>query len=132
MRESLMANKGFTLIELIMTIVLAAIILIPTSVVVVESVHNAHLPEYYTIASSLLGREIERVTNLRFSAVANEGPASYTGDFSSYSYKVSFYYVNSGALNTQVAGPTDYKRITITIFRSGFPSLAAVTMATNN
>lgn len=127
-----MKKNGFTLIELIMTIVVGAIILIPTSVVLVESVTHTRMPEHYTTASALLDREIERVSDLRFSAVANEGPAAYGGNFSDYSRQVSFYYVNSGALNTQVAGPTDYKRITITISRSGFPSVSAVTLTTNN
>lgn len=127
-----MKKNGFTLIELIMTIVIGAIILIPVSVLVVESVTNTIMPEHFAIASSLLEREIERVSNLRFSAVANEGPTSYGGNFSEYLRQVSFYYVNSGALNTQVAGPTDYKRVTITISRSGLPSVSAVTLLTNN
>lgn len=113
MRRKEIHNKGLTLIELIITIVIAAIVLLPTSMVVVESVRHAHLPEYYTIASSLLEREVERVTNLRFGAVTNEGPTSYSGNFSNYSYQLSFYYVNAGDLNTQVTGPTDYKRVTI-------------------
>ncbi len=125
-------KRGFTLIELIMAVIISAVILIPVSAVVIESLLNTIHPEYFTIASFLLEREIERVSSLRFSEVADEGPISYSGNFSSYAYQVSFYYVNAGSLNTQVAGPTDYKRVTVTISRAGFPSVSAVTLATDN
>jgi prepilin-type N-terminal cleavage/methylation domain-containing protein len=124
-------NYGFTLVELVVAIVLGAIILIPTSVVVVEAMMKSVNPEYFTTASFLLEQELERVENLRFSEVANQGPTAYTGNFSTYSYQVSFYYVNPGALNTQVAGPTDYKRVTISIARLGLPSLSAVALKSN-
>lgn len=125
-------NPGLTLIELILTMVVAAIILLPASIAVVESVCNSHLPEHYTIASSLLQREAEHIAYLRFSAVVNEGPLSYAGNFSNYSYQVNCCYVDPGDLNTAVPGPTNYKRVTITILRSGFPDISAVTLSTNN
>jgi hypothetical protein len=116
-----------------MAIVIGAIILIPTSVVVVESLRNAFLPEHLTVASGLLQREIERVTNLKFADVDNDGPNAYGGSFSDYSYQVAYYYVDAGDLNT-VSGspPTDYKRVTITISRSGHPNVSGVTLVTNN
>ncbi|PIU40866.1 MAG: hypothetical protein COS99_08145 [Candidatus Omnitrophica bacterium CG07_land_8_20_14_0_80_42_15] len=127
------SDKGLTLIELIMTIVIASVILIPVSVVIIESVQNAFLPEHFIAVSSLLESELERVTNLRFSNVVNEGPTEYTGNFSDYSHQVSYYYVDSGNLNTLSASPsTNYKRIQITVSRPGFPSVEAVTLATNN
>lgn len=125
-------NPGLTLIELILTMVVAAIVLVPASIAVVESVCHSHWPEHYTIASALLQREAERIAHLRFSAVVNEGPLSYGGNFSNYSYQVNCCYVDSGGLNTAVPGPTDYKRVTLTILRSGFPDISAVTVVTNN
>ncbi|NQT47144.1 MAG: type II secretion system protein [Candidatus Omnitrophica bacterium] len=128
----LSADKGLTLIELVMAIVIAAIVLTPTSIVIVESVRNAFLPEHLTIASSLAEREIERVTNLRFSEVAADSN-TYTGDFSDYSWDVDFYYVAGNDLNTSVSpAVTGYKRVTITISRPGFPDVSAVTVLTDN
>jgi prepilin-type N-terminal cleavage/methylation domain-containing protein len=127
------AQRGLTLIELVMAIIIGAVILIPVSVVVVESVRNAFLPEHLTIASGLLEREIGRVTNLRFGDVDNDGPNAYTGNFSDYSYQVSYYYVDGGDLITLSGSPpTDYKRVTITISRSGYPNITGVTLVTNN
>lgn len=125
-------RAGFTLIELIMTIVIAAVIIIPTSVIVYESIRNAFLPEYITISSSLLEAQLERVTNLRFESVVNEGPINFGGDFSNYSYGVNVFYVNPGDLNMQIGFPSDYKRVEITIFHLGLPDVKAVTLLTNN
>lgn len=125
-------QRGLTLVELVMTIIIASVVLAPTSIITVASIRGARLPEHYAIASSLLEREIERVGNLRFSAVVNEGPTAYTGNFSSYSYQVSFSYVNSANLNVTVAGATDFKRATVTISSPGLPALSAVTIVTNH
>ena len=123
---------GFTLVELVMAIVIAAIVLTPTSMVVYESLRNTFLPEHFTIASSLLQGEMERVSNLRFDNIINQGPTSYTGDFSEYSYQVFFYYVEPSDLNTESSVPTDYKRVQVSVFHSGFPTVMAVTLVTNN
>ena len=125
-------TKGLTLIELVIAIVIAAVILTPTSLVVYESLRNAFLPEYVTVASSLLEAEVERVTNLRFDEVVNEGPVSFPGNFSGYTYTVSYFYVAGNNLNTPWAIPTDYKRITVTVSRQGFAPLEAVTLAARN
>ena len=131
-------RNGFTLIELIMVIIIASAILVPLSVVVVESLRRTLLPEHFTMGSCLLEGKAEEVTNRRFSDIeAMIGGAgesgTFTGNFSDYSYSISApYYVDPSDLNTQVAGPTDYLRIQITISRTGFPSVSAVTLVTDN
>lgn len=125
-------KKGFTLIELIMAIVIGAIILTPTSIIVVESVRNTFLPEYFTIASSLLEEKVEQVTNLRYGNLTNQA-GSFTGNFSDYSYDVTVNYVDAGDLTMPVdPTETDYKRAQITISRLGFPDVSTTTLATNN
>ncbi len=123
--------KGLTFIELIIVIIIGAVILVPLGAVVVQSVNKAFLPEHYTVSSGLLEGELERVSNLRFANVAAES-GSFTGDFSNYSYDVSFYYVTGSDLITPSPTVTAYKRALVTISRSGFPSLSAVTLITDN
>ena len=126
-------KKGFTLVELIMVIAIGAIILVPTALVVVESLRSTFLPEYYTIASSLLEDRVEWVTNLRFAEVVNSGPTSFSGNFSGYSYQVTVNYVQPADLNTPVdPTATDYKRVQVAILHSGFPDVTATTLRTNN
>ena len=126
-----MGKKSFTLIELVITIVIASIVLVPTSLVVYESVINTFLPEYYTIASSLLEQEIERIQAKRFSEVLAE-TVNFTGNFSDYASTISFYYVTGAALNTESPSSTDYKRVKVVISRSGFPNIEGVTLVTDN
>jgi len=126
-------NRGFTLVELIVAIVIGAIILIPTSFVVVESVRNTFLPEYFTIASSLLEDRIEWVSGLRFNDLTDQGPTAFAGKFDNYFYQIAVNYVDSGELNTPVDPiKTDYKRAQIIISHPGFPDLTAITLLTNN
>jgi len=133
MHNILMRKNSFTLIELILSITIATIILTPLSMVIVESVVNAFLPEHYETASALLGGELERVANLRFANVVDESSTSFTGNFSQYSYQVDVDYVNGNALNTSVSPTvTAYKRAEITISHSGFPDVVAVTVVTDN
>ena len=124
-------KSGLTLIELVIVIIIGAVILVPLGAVVVQAANKAFLPEHYTIASGLLEGVVERVANLRFSDVAAES-GSFTGIFSNYSYDVSFYYVAGSDLTAQSPSATAYKRALITISRSGFPSLSAVTLITDH
>ncbi|MFC1703889.1 prepilin-type N-terminal cleavage/methylation domain-containing protein [Candidatus Omnitrophota bacterium] len=129
------SRHGLTLIELIMAIVIAAIILTPTSLVIIESVRNAFLPEYFTIASSLLERELERLTNLRFTdPELDEGTKSGTfpGVFSNYTYNVEVTFVTEDFLVSTLPSGTDYKRVTIAISRPGFPNVQGVSLVTNH
>lgn len=127
-----MKKSAVTLVELTIFIVVIAIVLAGVGIVIVNSLKNTALPEYYTIASSLAKREMERVVNQRFFSIVSEGPINYTGNFSQYSYQVVVNYVNGKALNTPVPGATNYKRIQIIIRRAGFPDVSLVTLATNN
>lgn len=124
--------SGITIVELVIFIIIIGIIAAPLAVVIANAMRNTVIPEYYTIASALARREIERTTNKRFSAIADEGPTDYTGNFSAYSYQIAVDYVQPGALNTPVVGPTDYKRIKVTIRRAGFEDVGIVTLSTNN
>jgi len=131
--NNIMKNRAFTLIELMITIVIAAIIITPLTVLMMQVVTNSILPEHYQIATSLLEGEIEKVANLRFDSVIDEGPTSYAGDFAGYSYQVDAEYVNANALNTSVSPTaTAYKKVSITISRTAFPDVSAVTLVTDN
>jgi prepilin-type N-terminal cleavage/methylation domain-containing protein len=126
-------KQGFTLIELIIVIAIAAVIITPLSIFLFEASTRTLFPEHYQIASSLLEGRLEEISGRRFNSVVNEGPTSFTGDFSRYSYQISFYYVDGSSLNSPSASPTtDYKRVLITVSRAGLPDVSAVTVVTNN
>lgn len=127
------SQSGITLVELVIFIIVVAIVSMPLSVILKNTLSETVLPEHYTIASSLARKEVENVVNLQFSTITDVAETSYTGNFSQYSYEISVDNVAGDDLNTPVADDsTDYKRVEITIKRSGFPDVAVVTLITNN
>ena len=43
----------------------------------------------------------------------------FAGSFSAYNYQIAVDYVESGALDTPVVGPTDFKRMRVIVTRDG-------------
>lgn len=132
----ILKKSGVTLVELVVLIIVASIILLPLSAIITEAIRKTLVPEHYGIASRLAIREMEQVVSKNFGdiAIATTGPNNYTGNFSQYTYKIKVDYVNPGALNTPVLVPdnNDYKRIEITISRTGFEDISLVSLVTNN
>lgn len=58
--------NGFTLIELIMTILLIGIVIIPSSIFIIESVRGAFKSEDIIIAVNLARMELEKINNLTY------------------------------------------------------------------
>ena len=127
-----MNKKSFTLIEVMMAVGVAAIILTPLSILIIQATTRAQIPEHYQIASALLEEELERVASLRFAEVVTSS-GSFPGSFSHYSYQVNVDYVDGNDLTTPSGSPpTDYKRVLITVSRTGLPDLTATAAITNN
>lgn len=86
-----MRQKGFTLIELIIVIVVMGVACAGLAAAISASIINTHKPEVLSTATALAEKEAERVIRLAFSSVADENrgaPQSYTGAFSNYSREV--------------------------------------------
>ncbi|NQT30461.1 MAG: prepilin-type N-terminal cleavage/methylation domain-containing protein [Candidatus Saganbacteria bacterium] len=125
-----MTKKGFTLIELVVSIVIAAIIFISLATALSITLWHTVKPEYYTVAAGLAAGEIDRVTNQKFSNVTSEATTAFAGNFSDYNYQVAVDYVDGADLTQVLMSPTDYKRVIITISRSNFPNVVVTTLAT--
>jgi len=125
-------DSGFTLIEIIAVIVILAIVLTPFSILVVNVMRQNIYSQALATATSLTEEEMERVTNLRFSAVTNEAAVSFSVPFSVYTHQVIVDYVNANALNTPVAGPTDYKRVQIRVNSSISGTITLTTLVAND
>ncbi|MFH1876291.1 MAG: prepilin-type N-terminal cleavage/methylation domain-containing protein [Candidatus Omnitrophota bacterium] len=70
---------GFTLIELIMTIVVVAIIALPLSVMLSQQVQSTFRSSDYSSALNLARLEMEKVNNLAYDSIASGTFASYEG-----------------------------------------------------
>ena len=107
-------NKtAFTLIELIMTVVLVAIVVIPSSIFIVESIGGAFRAGDTTVVVNLARMEIERTNNLAYAHadIAGEGITPIP-DYEGYNYDLS----------REVAfidGDTDIKEINVKVYPAG-------------
>lgn len=113
-------SRGFSLIEAILAIVLlSASFLGLVHVMSDTTTHNIDID--ISTTAVMLAREVMDQTKAKsFSNVSSVSATSFGGDFANYTYAISVGYVNSGDLNTTVAGPTSYKRITVTVTANGW------------
>jgi prepilin-type N-terminal cleavage/methylation domain-containing protein len=82
---SLMTVKGFSLIELIMTIVVVSIVAIPLSLLISQHVESAIQSEDYAMAVNLARFEMEKVNNMNYTSIVDASFSNYQG----YNYDVT-------------------------------------------
>lgn len=113
-------SKGFTLIEAIITLVVLSIAAGGVLSVFSTGIKGSADPLIINQAISLAQGEMDVIMSVKrqvngFAAIgvgvsecASTMPAGFT-------CVRNIYFVNAGDLNTQVAGPTEYKRIRVTV-----------------
>lgn len=105
-------HKGFTLIELILTIVVVGVIAVPLALVVGEHVVNLFYSEDVTITRELARFEMEKVNNLDYNNITDNNISDYEG----YSYDVSRKVIyEEGGSGTDES----LKRVTVKVFKAG-------------
>lgn len=72
-------KRGFTLIELVMTIVVAGIIAVPLSLMIFKQVEGTFLSEDIAVCNNLLRFQMEKVNNLSFSSIADTAISNFEG-----------------------------------------------------
>jgi prepilin-type N-terminal cleavage/methylation domain-containing protein len=116
-------QRGFTLIEVIITIVLLAILTSGLMAMFTTYSQSNGDPSVITEATELAQEKLDLIIADKqnpargFNYVTN---ANYPGEnpvagFPGFSRNVNVIFVNSGGLNTTVAGPTNYKNVTVII-----------------
>jgi prepilin-type N-terminal cleavage/methylation domain-containing protein len=105
--------KGFTLIELIMTIVVVGIVALPISVTLARHVQSVFESQDMTIATNLARFDLELMNNTDYTSIAS---ASFTG-YQGYDYDLTrtvVSYVNGWWFSTEST-----KKITVQVNKSG-------------
>ncbi|MCB9757644.1 MAG: prepilin-type N-terminal cleavage/methylation domain-containing protein [Candidatus Omnitrophica bacterium] len=111
-------TAGFTLIELVMAIVVAAIIAIPLSVTIASYVKGAFASQDSAMAIALARYDIERVNKMSFASMVSVSFSNYLG----YSYDVTrtvSYIQGSGS------SAESLKKIIVDVRRSGNSAVLA-------
>jgi len=104
--------RGFTLIELIMTIVVVSIVAIPLSLFLGQHVTSVVQSEDYTMAADLARREMERVKNMAYANVVSASFLNYQG----YNYDITM--TVSFAQGTALT-PESLKLVRVDVRKSG-------------
>lgn len=116
-------NKGFTLIELIIFIIIGGIFL-PASFVAFTSVMNNYSrPDYYVKAMFYADKRMAEITNNTYDNITSAlctSPNSPTDEGGGYTTECSVVTINPD-LSTTNPNP-NYKRITVTVRYSGLLS----------
>ena len=80
-------KNGFTLIELMMTIIVTGIIAVPLSLLLFQHVDSTFKSQYYTLGLNLARFEIEKVSNLVYATVTT-GTFNFP-NYNGYNYDVT-------------------------------------------
>jgi type II secretory pathway pseudopilin PulG len=112
-------NKGFTLIEIIVLIVMAGILLPAIIVPFATGVKGSGKPEMATTAMYLAHQKMEELMKYQYlnSALNPTALTSYAdiSGFSGYQWQWEIYYVDSNFLNPDLVTHRGYKRILVRV-----------------
>jgi type II secretory pathway pseudopilin PulG len=112
-------NKGFTLIEIIVLIVMAGILLPAIIVPFATGVKGSGKPEMATTAMYLSHQKMEEFMKYQYlnSALNSTAMTSYAdiSGFSGYQWQWEIYYVDSNFLNPDLVTHRGYKRILVRV-----------------
>lgn len=127
-------KKGFSLLELVMTIVIAGIIIFPLLNVFINAAAKNPTLEALGVALHLAEAKMESVSNKTFASITAEGVTPFVGGaFSGYNSEVIMHFVASTELETFVdPAETDYKWLKIKVTSSSFPGTVELTTLVTN
>lgn len=108
-------KKGITLIEVIISIVVIAIIMYSSVQVFVSSGAKGANVEVFSVAQSLAENKLEECIGKSFAYISSEAQTSFSSPLNSYSYQIVVNYVSKEALDASVGYTTSYKKITVQI-----------------
>ncbi|MFH1683390.1 MAG: type II secretion system protein [Candidatus Margulisiibacteriota bacterium] len=107
--------KGFTLIEVIISLVVIAVIMYAGLAVFITSGTKGVNVDVFTVAQALAEDKLEEALVQDFVNVSSESETNFSGDLAGYSYEITVNYVSTEALDIAVGGPTDHKKINVQI-----------------
>ena len=112
-------SNGFTLIETIITLVVLSLAAVGVLSVFTSGMKGSANPLILSQATQFAQGEMDQVFGEKaangFNTIAVGNPLACATAVAGFNCSRNIYYVNSGNLNTQVGGPTNYKHVTVTV-----------------
>jgi prepilin-type N-terminal cleavage/methylation domain-containing protein len=129
-------SGGFSLIEIIITLVVLSIAAVGVLSVFTAGIKGSANPLLINQAVQLAQGEMDQVLGEKtangFAAIAIGNPLGCNSTMlAGFNCSRNIYYVNPGALDTQVGGPTNYKHVTVTITEANIGSVILDGLVTN-
>ena len=120
-------QKGFTLIEIIMTIVVIGIVAVPLSLFIFENVKSTMQSEEYSLAINLARMDMERIYNTSYANIVSATFPGYQG------YKFDVQRTVSFAAGSSISAESlKLVRVTVTDPGDSSPSITFVTYIARN
>lgn len=118
MRPRPRTQRGFTIVELVITVVVLGILMYALISIFITAGFRGVNVDTFTVAQSLAENKLEEVSSRDFEAISSEAETNFSGDLDDYSYEFVVNYVTPEALNAATTLETDYKRIKVLIRHS--------------
>jgi len=132
LKRYLKVQKGFSLIESVLAIVIIGGALIGLSQMLTETTMDNIDIDISTVGVFLAHETMVETMAQDFGNINDVLTTPYTGNFANHSYQVAVDYVNDSNLDSPVGGPTDYKRVVVTVTSSVWPgSITLTSLAVN-
>lgn len=123
-------RKGFTLIEMAMTIVVLGIAVITIMSMFIESSKQSVVCEVTAVATGLAEGKMEEVLRNSFTNVNSQATTAFSSPFEAYSSSVVVDYVN-GSDFSHSGSNTEYKKVTVTVSHSAISNVVLDTIVSN-
>ncbi|MBN1794349.1 MAG: type II secretion system protein [Candidatus Omnitrophica bacterium] len=124
-------SDGYFLLELVLIIVVIGIALLPVASSIGIALQNSTVNEAKTVAKNLAEGIMEKTLRETFLSVADASATTFPNPLDNYSYTVNCDYVQPSDLDTAVAGPTDHKRVEVTVYKNSVQYARLVSVKTD-
>ena len=108
-------KKGFTLVEIIISVVVIAIIAYAGIAVYSTSAVKDVAVDVFTVAQSLAEGKLEETMAKDFADINSVSSTAFSGDLSNFNYTIIVNYVSPEALDVPIVSATDYKKIGVSV-----------------
>src|SRR3989338_8629985 len=110
--------RGFTLIELVMTMIIVSIVSIPLSLLIGAHIESVFVSERDAVAANLVRYEMEKVNNMTYANIATASFSNYEGY--AYDLTMTVTYVQGNGASVE-----SLKKIQVEVKKAGETNVIA-------